>query len=89
MEKDAEKTAEMLLNYVNNMCLKPDAFYKALMNGHRTLQQSASRLFFGWFLFLAKQDKNRFSDLRNEASFEAGKRLEKLNEGEPFYFPFI
>lgn len=89
MENEAVEVASKLLDYVNTMSHEPFAFYEALTKGHRTLQQSVSRLFFNWFIYLSQLDENRFSDMRNEASLQNAKRLAKMHKEEPFYFPFI
>ena len=78
MTKEKE-IAEEMLRLVNSLAIKEDKIAKEMLNGHRTLQQSFTRLCLFWLYELSQVENY---DLRNEASVKIAK---KINETVDLY----
>jgi pullulanase/glycogen debranching enzyme len=75
MNPKAENFARELTNFVNSYGRNNEDFIQAFANEHRTLQQSAFRLFLQTIEFMASD--NYRTDGRNEQSKEVAKKLLK------------
>ena len=74
-----------LIDFVNKFGCPDEIFAKLMMREHRTLQQSAMRLFMKCIEQWAIQEH---SDLRNEATIALCKKIMKSVEDDK-YLPFI
>lgn len=81
--KDGKKMANVLLSMVNTISIvdTESEFIQELSYGHRTLQQSFTRLCLAWLKHQASDFRNGNYDLRNEASCRlANNIVEKFSE---------
>lgn len=69
-DEKGKKLANDILDYVNNLACNEEIFAKTICGAHRTLQQSAMRLFIATICKMAEND----TDARNEASVELAKK---------------
>ena len=77
--KEAERAFS---DFVNNMCSDDQGFAEALMNDHRTLQQSAMRVFMLCIREWAKCNESGRYDGRNEYTCKLAAAIMKLPEAE-------
>jgi hypothetical protein len=85
-EESAKKAVEGLTGYVNNYGASYKLFAQYLMNEHRTLQQSTMRLFIAC---IEEWSKQKYGDLRNEATLELSKKIMNALENENTHLPLI
>ena len=85
-EKDVLSIVVQLTSFVNSMSTdKERLFAKAMMNEHRTLQQSTMRLF---MTCIEEWSKQKFSDLRNEQTIKLCKKIIEA-VGDTNHLPLI
>jgi len=92
MEKsEMEKIAEDLMKVVNCMNNSSKDFVNVVCNDHRTLQQSAFRLFSNCIREWARQSENmsRYSDLRNEQTLKLSAKILKVLDEDDSHIPLI
>jgi hypothetical protein len=79
------KAAMQLEDALNDMCFDEKKFAESIRFMHPTLQQSFFRLMKECILFMA-DDKKRYIDDRNRASYEGSRRLAEIlkETGVPF-----
>jgi len=82
----AEDIAEMLTQYINNVCIEElsKELVERMSHIHPTLQQNFTRVCVDWFKELSEK---KYYDLRNEASVLLAKRLRK--ELDNTYLPHV
>lgn len=78
-----EEAYNTLSNFVNNYNCDREAFIKAFLKDHNTLQQSVLKLLFQLMEEFAKQEHS--IDLRNQKSQELCKMITKYYEEETGY----
>lgn len=64
--------AEQFMEGINTMSLNPKGFVEVVTNDHRSLQQSAFRLFAAC---IREWSEHEFYDARNEATVTLSKRI--------------
>lgn len=86
--KDPAEAARAMSDFVNNMRLDEEAFVDAMIQEHRTLQQSFTGLCFAWIRRCAERYEAGLYDGRNEAACrtcaEIVEKVENVNLGLPF-----
>ena len=83
-EDRAKEAADSIMLFVNDMNGDVETFLTEISKGHRTLQQSFTRLCFRW---IEKNAKTKTCDLRNSASIEKCKEIaEKVDS---LYLPLV
>lgn len=84
-ESKEYKIAKELEKTLNDYCFDAKKFVAAIPTMHPTLQQSLFRLLKECIIFMA-DEKNRYIDGRNRASYECSKKLVGLLQetGIPF-----
>ena len=85
---DAEKIVRQLSDYVNNMSHDSEAFANAVMQEHRTLQQSMMALFVLCIKKWSECDSENNHDGRNEATCKMATKIMEALDGD-IGLPFI
>lgn len=80
------KTAMELENALNNTCFDYDRFAENIRYMHPTLQQNLFRLI-GRCIYFMADEKKRYIDPRNRASYEISKKLLEVLKDEAI--PYI
>ena len=80
---EGKEMAREFLKFINNMGCDEEGFAFSLANDHRTLQQSAMRVF---MLFVKEMAATEHWDLRNEASVMLARKIMALDDT---HLPFI
>jgi hypothetical protein len=86
MENREKQVAETLMDGINFMAFRPADFVEVVTNSHRTLQQSAFKLFMSCIKEWAKQERY---DARNEATVKLSKRIVAALGDDIDMVPFI
>lgn len=74
--EEGARVAKDLMAFINNVSFSPDGFVEKVCGNHRTLQQSAFRLFMHCVKRWAST-KEGWYDARNEATIKACKLIMK------------
>lgn len=82
-KKKAETVANDILDFVNVLGFDADTFAETICHGHKTLQQSAMRLFVTTIRKMAEVTP----DARNEATVELAKKITEI--AETYSLPLI
>lgn len=80
MGEDSREMASQLSNFVNSFDCDIDGCVDAILEQHRTLQQSIFRLFLKTINKWSKLDESLY-DLRNECTVETSKKIMKALQG--------
>ena len=83
MNNEGKRIANEVIDFVNGLSLSEDDFVRTIVSSHRTLQQSAMRLFVKTICALADNDY----DERNEAAVMLAKKIKEIAADNPL--PFI
>lgn len=83
---NTEETYKQLSRFVNNFNSDNEGFVKEFMKDHRTLQQSAGRLFIQCLEAMAELEDHEV-DARNEALRDASKEMIDYYKEEHGYKP--
>ena len=86
---EPEDVAKDLMRSVNTMSMDSDAFIRVVMMEHRTLQQSAFRLFYGCIKRWAEAYAENRYDPRNEATCKACADIVELFNQRGLHLPFV
>lgn len=85
MNNSANDAADALLSFVNMIGADRKAFVRRIISSHRTLQQSAFRVFMDCIYEWSKQED---FDLRNEETIKKSRKIIEALSGD-HHVPFI
>ena len=88
-DKDLSDIAKALMHGVNGFSIEHNDFVQVVTTDHRTLQQSAFRLFYACIVEWADLYKTGRYDLRNEATCKACFEIMELFEQRKLYIPMV
>ncbi|MFY4731193.1 hypothetical protein [Nitrospira sp. BLG_2] len=80
-DQEAKDFADQFSRFVNGMGRRDRVVAELMAKDHPTLQQNYMRFF---MLYCEEMAKQKYTDLRNEASVNLAKEIVKLNKGLPY-----